>query len=406
MDRKKLKNKKDLLKIIEEKEIEIENQKLKLQLASEEIEKIKLELKELKRDISDSIIDRTDNEIEEKKNNRFREVTEKEKNNISIEIVEVYEDKTRDEDEFIEGYINKIIDEVTNYEEKQNTNETLTKEVAVDIIKEEEESEDNSTLIERLKSVFIENKNYKTIEILNEILSNINFVETIITNEEKILLLYLGYFYNKLEELLNKSKVINQYYNSDINEIKLLRMLVKEKEYPIYQEIKEIVSMEIRYDKKLFEELDTIVRVRIMDKINDISYKVFDEVYSVKDLKYGEENITLKAWVKEKNQHKYRLVEGLYCNATEKLYMLESSICVLGLNIKKLTDEEIKVKSVQKEKIEDKLYSEEEKCNSTIDLEETYEVNNYKEEYYIDEEDDDANVWTRLKGVFKLKLKK
>ena len=34
---------------------------------------------------------------------------------------------------------------------------TLTKEVAVDIIKEEEESEDNSTLIERLKSVFIEN---------------------------------------------------------------------------------------------------------------------------------------------------------------------------------------------------------------------------------------------------------
>ena len=62
-----------------------------------------------------------------------------------------------------------------------------------------------------------------------------------------------------------------------------------------------------------------------MDKINDISYKVFDEVYSVKDLKYGEENITLKAWVKEKNQHKYRLVEGLYCNATEKLYMLESS---------------------------------------------------------------------------------
>ena len=87
--------------------------------------------------------------------------------------------------------------------------------------------------------------------------------------------------------------------------------------------------------------------------------------------------------------------------------MLESSICVLGLNIKKLTDEEIKVKSVQKEKIEDKLYSEEEKCNSTIDLEETYEVNNYKEEYYIDEEDDDANVWTNIiKGVFQIKIKK
>ena len=183
-------------------------------------------------------------------------------------------------------------------------------------------------------------------------------------------------------------------------------MLVKEKEYPIYQEAKEIVSMEIRYDKKLFEELDTIVRVRIIDKINDIAYKVFDEVYSVKDLKYGEENITLKAWVKEKKQHNYRLVEGLYCNATEKLYMLESSICVLGLNIKKLTDEEIKITNAQKDKIEYRFYKDEEKVNSTSDLEETYEINNYKEEYDIDEEDDDANVWTRLKGKFGLKLKK
>ncbi len=57
--------------------------------------------------------------------------------------------------------------------------------------------------------------------------------------------------------------------------------------------------MEIKYDKKLFKKLDTIVRVKIIDKINDIAYKVFDGVYSIKDLKYGEENITLKAWVKE-----------------------------------------------------------------------------------------------------------
>ena len=42
--------------VIEEKEIQIENQKQKLQLANEEIEKIKIELKELKRGISDSII--------------------------------------------------------------------------------------------------------------------------------------------------------------------------------------------------------------------------------------------------------------------------------------------------------------------------------------------------------------
>lgn len=403
---KKVSNKKDLLKIIEEKEIEIENQKIKLQLANEEIEKIKLELKELKKDISYSIIDRTDNELEEKRSNSFIGITEKEKNNISIEIVEVDEDKPIDEDDFLEGYINKIIDEVTNYEEKQNTDEKVTEDLVLDIVAEKEKNKDDLTLLEKLKSVFIENKNYNSIEILNNILSNINFIDVDITDEEKVLLLYLGYFYNKLEELLNKSKIINEYYNSEVNEIKLLRMLVKEKEYPIYQEAKEIASMEIRYDKKLFKTLDTIVRVRIMDKISNASYRVFDGVYSVKDLKYGEENITLKAWVKEREQNKYRLVEGLYCNTTEKLYMLESSICVLGLNVKKIIDEEIKIKDVQGEKVEDRIYREKEKVNSIINLEETDEVNNYKEEYDIDEEDDDSNIWTRLKEKFGLKLKK
>ena len=403
---KKVSNKKDLLKIIEEKEIEIENQKIKLQLANEEIEKIKLELKELKKDISYSIIDRTDNELEEKRSNSFIGITEKEKNNISIEIVEVDEDKPIDEDDFLEGYINKIIDEVTNYEEKQNTDEKVTEDLVLDIVEEKEKNKDDLTLLEKLKSVFIENKNYNSIEILNNILSNINFIDVDITDEEKVLLLYLGYFYNKLEELLNKSKIINEYYNSEVNEIKLLRMLVKEKEYPIYQEAKEIASMEIRYDKKLFKTLDTIVRVRIMDKISNASYRVFDGVYSVKDLKYGEENITLKAWVKEREQNKYRLVEGLYCNTTEKLYMLESSIGVLGLNVKKIIDEEIKIKDVQGEKVEDRIYREKEKVNSIINLEETDEVNNYKEEYDIDEEDDDSNIWTRLKEKFGLKLKK
>ena len=356
----KIKNKKDLLKIIEEKEIEIENQKIKLQLANEEIEKIKLELKELKKNISDSIVDRIDNELEEKRVNNFIGDKEKKKSNISIELVELNKDESTEEDDFLEGYINKIIDEVTNYEKKQNTDERVVKEVALDII--EEKNEDELTLIERLKLSFIQNKNYDAIEVLNEILDKINDVEDTITNEEKILMLYLGYFYNKLEELLNKSKVINEYYDSDVNELKLLRMLIKEKEYPIYQQEKEIVLMEIKYDKKLFKKLDTIVRVKIIDKINDIAYKVFDGVYSIKDLKYGEENITLKAWVKERENDNYRLVEGLYCKNTEKLYMLDSAICVLGLNIKKLTDEEIKAVITQKK---------EEKVSPISDLKET-----------------------------------
>ena len=152
----KIKNKKDLLKIIEEKEIEIENQKIKLQLANEEIEKIKLELKELKKNISDSIIDRIDNELEEKRVNNFIGDKEKKKSNISIELVELNKDEGTEEDDFLEGYINKIIDEVTNYEKKQNTDERVVKEVALDII--EEKNEDELTLIERLKLSFIQIK--------------------------------------------------------------------------------------------------------------------------------------------------------------------------------------------------------------------------------------------------------
>ena len=413
MEREKFKldeivrNKKELLKIIEEKEIQIEDQKLKLQLANEEIEKIKIELKELKKDISDSINDRVNNQLEEKKSNTFRRINEKD-NNISIELVEVEENKQIygndpiDEEKFLEESINKIMDEVENYKEKQNTNEIVAEELVVNSIEDKEKAEDKLILIENLKLVFIENNNYKSIEILNEILGNIKFIENNITDEEKILLLYLGYFYNKLEELLKKSEVINEFYYSDNNEIKLLIMLIEEKEYSIYHQVKETVLMKIIDNKKLFNGLDTILRGRIIDKIKNVSYKVFDGVYSIKDIKQGQESITLKAWVKERDKENYKLVEGLYCKDTEKLYMLESSIYVLGLNIKYLMDDESETQNIQKtEEISDNKQEENYKVNN---LKEKYEKN---DEYYIDdEEEEDSNIWTRLKGKFRLKLKK
>ena len=413
MEREKFKldeivrNKKELLKIIEEKEIQIEDQKLKLQLANEEIEKIKIELKELKKDISASIIDRVDNQLEEKKSNAFRRINEKD-NNISIELVEVEENKQIygndpiDEEKFLEESINKIMDEVENYKEKQNTNEIVAEELVVNSIEDKEKAEDKLILIENLKLVFIENNNYKSIEILNEILGNIKFIENNITDEEKILLLYLGYFYNKLEELLKKSEVINEFYYFDVNEIKLLIMLIEEKEYSIYHQVKETVLMKIIDNKKLFNGLDTILRGRIIDKIKNVSYKVFDGVYSIKDIKQGQDSITLKAWVKERDKENYKLVEGLYCKDTEKLYMLESSIYVLGLNIKYLIDDESETQNIQKtEEISD---NKEEENYKVKNLKEKYEKN---DEYYIDdEEEEDSNIWTRLKGKFRLKLKK
>lgn len=410
MDREKIKldenikNKKDLIKIIEEKEIEIENQKLKLQLANEEIEKIKLELEQLKREISESIVDTFNIDLKEKRLSNIIEISEKEKSNISIELVEI------NEEEFIDEHINDIENETDVMGKKDSANEDIR--VDNDIIVEElgvnsieEKEEDELTLIERLKLVFIENKDSDIKQILDEILNSIIDIEDTLRFENKIFLLYISYFYNKLDELLNKSKAINECYNLENDEVNLLKMIIKEKEYSLYNEEKEIVSNIVKDNKNLFINLDAIVRGRIIDKIKNTSYKAFEGVYSVKDLMYGEKNITLKAWVKEKENDTYRLVEGLYSNNTDKLYMLEVSIGILGLNTKKLTDDELKDLNSQNYKVEDKMYKEE-KSNSTNDLEKTCKIEKIKEENYIVKRNNNKNVWKKLKGALGLKPKK
>ena len=394
----------ELLKIIEEKEIEIENQKAKLKLANEEIEKIKLDLNELRKNISNSIKSDENYKFETKidSDSENKDKSKKEDSSISIEIVEA------EDDEFVNQAISKLIAEVTNYED--NKDENLTQELAIDIVEDEKIVEDEITLIENIKIAFIENNNYKVLDILNSILDNKDYVEVNFTKEEKIILLYLGYFYNKLEGLLKKYESIKEYYNSEDSEVTLLKSLIEEKNYPIYKAIKETIANKMKSDNKLFKGLDTLIRVRIIDKIINIAYMTFEEVYSVKDLKYGQENITLKAWVKEKEKTEYRLVEGLYCNTTEKLYMLESSICVLGLNIKKVIDEEI-----NNVKYENKVYYKNEQTNCSIKEEEKKVISNYKEnpdkdndyiEEYDDIDEDDLSIWTRVKEKFTLRLKK
>ncbi|WP_305133808.1 hypothetical protein [uncultured Clostridium sp.] len=200
MDREKIKldenikNKKDLIKIIEEKEIEIENQKLKLQLANEEIEKIKLELEQLKREISESIVDTFNIDLKEKRLSNIIEISEKEKSNISIELVEINEEEFRDE------HINDIENETDVMGKKDSANEDIR--VDNDIIVEElgvnsieEKEEDELTLIERLKLVFIENKDSDIKQILDEILNSIIDIEDTIRFENKIFLLYIYHIF-------------------------------------------------------------------------------------------------------------------------------------------------------------------------------------------------------------------
>ena len=90
--------------------------------------------------------------------------------------------------------------------------------------------------------------------------------------------------------------------------------------------------------------------------------------------------------------------------------MLESSICVLGLNIKKVIDEEI-----NNVKYENKVYYKNEQTNCSIKEEEKKVISNYKEtpdkdndyiEEYDDIDEDDLSIWTRVKEKFTLRLKK
>lgn len=368
---------KKLIEIIKEKEIEIKEYKRKLKLAEEEIYSIKKELNNLKQEINKSIkveVEREDKlEIEEDKdsiptlvlgeasseceeinecleednfdeNYNFFGDTNIEKNNSEenndnknyIEISdELPEESTENVEEISEDINDSEMKNIDNYkvEELYNKNNLVHND--------DENTDKNNELFENLKVAFIDNNKYECEKILNLILENINNLENNFTYEESITLIYLSYFYSKLEELLNKSKVMNNYYLSECDEVKLLRKILEEKDYPIYKEVTERICIEIKNNKNLFKAVDTIIKVRILDKINNILYKSFDFVCSINDIEYGEETINIKAWVKEKNGFVWRLVEGLYSKKKEKIYMLDSSIYVLRLNINESIKEEI-----------------------------------------------------------------
>ena len=388
--------KKDILKLIEEKEYEIKEQQIKLELANKEIEKIVLELKELKNSINESVKDNMDIQIEEKKDieeisygkNLIKE------GNISIEMVEVNESNE------ISNAINRIMDEVESYNSNKKIEviNEINNEEALEDYKNEEENK--LTIIEELKLSFIENKNCKSIEILSEILNNKDYLEYDFKDDEKLILLYLAYFYNRLEELLSKNKELDKYYKIQSDELNILSMLIRENEYPLYNQVDEIVIVKINENKNLFRNLETMIRLKIIDKIKSISIKSFNGVYSVKDLKCGEENISSKAWVKEKNTEQWRLVEGLYSANTERLYMLDSAICVLNLNILELTEEEknhsYKVKPIIK--------SVQDKSLETLEKSEIEDNDDKIEDEDIKE--DNKGIWTGFKKKFKLKFNK
>lgn len=170
--------------------------------------------------------------------------------------------------------------------------------------------------------------------------------------------MYLGYFYEKLNNLLEKSKKVNEFYISENEESKLLRFIILEKGFPINKDANSCVE-EMLNNKNLFNSLETMVKGNIIERIHNIAYKKFDEVFSIKDIVHGEDIINIKAWVKKKDKLGWKLVEGLYSNGTNKLYMLESAISILNLNYNKERivsnnlESNVSVKSIKKTEVKE-----------------------------------------------------
>lgn len=319
-------------------EIERELENIANEIVKEDDEKAELkdeEGKNLKKQLEDKNQYIENNLLEDTENDNLNE-----ENELKINLDEdLHKNKTTNSKDTIES-VEEIIGQI---ESKMN----------------EEANKESLSLLKNIKNSFIENNNYECIIALNKFMDNIKHIEKYLTSKDIIMLMYLGYFYEKLNNLLEKSKKVNEFYISENEESKLLRFIILEKGFPINKDANSCVE-EMLNNKNLFNSLETMVKGNIIERIHNIAYKKFDEVFSIKDIVHGEDIINIKAWVKKKDKLGWKLVEGLYSNGTNKLYMLESAISILNLNYNKERivsnnlESNVSVKSIKKAEVKEK----------------------------------------------------
>ena len=344
---------------------------------------------------------------------------------IALAVEELKEEEIKEQEIITEDKILTSSEEVITENSKGQKEDTISNvEHIIESIENKITKEDdieNKGLFIKIKKAFIENNNYECIITLNKIIDEISEIEQELVNEDKIVLLYLSYFYDKLNDLLEKSEIINEFYISENEESKLLKMIIDEKEFDLNQEVDLSVNNILKRNKKIFNSLETIIKVNIIEKINNIIYKNFDEVFSINDIAYGVDTLNIKAWVKKKDEVKWKLVEGLYSSDNNKLYMLESAISILKLNYDNTSkptieeDSNILKKEVAKKNINsqvnyiesNKMQIKNEDINSTLKIERDEII---KAKPAIKSKDIDNNDskhgWGKLKNMIFRKNKK
>lgn len=429
------KNKSILEFVVEEESIDdLEEDEICIEIKEQEEEVVDLELQETKEKANGISMEEIDEEVQlglEKiseeielgfKNIADEIIVEEE---IALAVEELKEEEIKEQEIITEDEILTSSEEVITETSKGQKEDTISNvEHIIESIENKITKEDdieNKGLLIKIKKAFIENNNYECIITLNKIIDEISEIEQELVNEDKIVLLYLSYFYDKLNDLLEKSEIINEFYISENEESKLLKMIIDEKEFDLNQEVDLSVNNILKSNKKILNSLETIIKVNIIEKINNIIYKNFDEVFSINDIAYGVDTLNIKAWVKKKDEVKWKLVEGLYSSDNNKLYMLESAISILKLNYDNTSkptieeDSNILKKEVAKKNINsqvnyiesNKMQIKNEDINSTLKIERDEII---KAKPAIKSKDIDNNDskhgWGKLKNMIFRKNKK
>ncbi len=150
-----------------------------------------------------------------------------------------------------------------------------------------------------------------------------------------MVIMYLSYIYDRLQVILGTSSMANNYYSSLNKEAKLLKIISQEENCKPYARIDESTQSYISKEKDLFNKLDIKLKKRIIENLYDMSYKTFNGVYKESDMELEDSTINIKAWVKEENDVSWKLINAIYSQKNERIYLPENMIKILGLKINK-----------------------------------------------------------------------
>ena len=210
----------ELLKIIEENKIQIEEYKESLTSANEKIKVLEEELRIIKEKYLED-----ENNYATKENKEEIEVLILGNNNIDLEenIIlseECSSEKLEQKEELESKSLNdKDIDSKIKNEDEviYNDNKIKDNNIQSDLYEE--------NILTILKEYYLLNNEEKIKTILDTIISKIKILEKEFDANDMLLLIYISYFNNLLEKLLNESDEINKYYLSNSREMILLNII-------------------------------------------------------------------------------------------------------------------------------------------------------------------------------------